>query len=62
MGDPVPAIVDTARKHNTALIAMATHGRSGLPHLVLGTVAYGVVRDSQLPVLLIRPPLEGAER
>jgi nucleotide-binding universal stress UspA family protein len=34
---------------------MATHGRSGLERAVLGSVADAVVRESHLPVLLIRP-------
>ena len=54
-GTPAPAIVDTARKNNCDLIALATHGRTGLVRAVLGSVADAVVRESHLPVLLIRP-------
>jgi nucleotide-binding universal stress UspA family protein len=54
-GSPAQAIIETARKNNCDLIAMATHGRSGLERAVLGSVADAVVRDSHLPVLLIRP-------
>jgi nucleotide-binding universal stress UspA family protein len=54
-GSPAHAIIETARKNGCDLIAMATHGRSGLERAVLGSVADAVVRDSHLPVLLIRP-------
>jgi nucleotide-binding universal stress UspA family protein len=45
-----------------ALIAMATHGRTGVARLLLGSVALEVVRRSPLPVILIRPvePVEEA--
>jgi nucleotide-binding universal stress UspA family protein len=54
-GSPAPAIVDAARKSSCDLIALATHGRTGLVRTVLGSVADAVVRESHLPVLLIRP-------
>ena len=54
-GSPAQAIVETARKNNCDLIALATHGRTGLVRAVLGSVADAVVRESHLPVLLIRP-------
>jgi nucleotide-binding universal stress UspA family protein len=38
------------------LIVMTTHGRGGLSRLWLGSVAEGVVREANVPVLLIRPP------
>ena len=56
-GEPSRAIIDTAHKNDNDLIAMATHGRSGVPRVVLGSVADRVVRESRLPVLLIRPPV-----
>jgi nucleotide-binding universal stress UspA family protein len=48
-------IVDYASKNNIDLIAIATHGRSGLGRAVFGSVADQVVRESGLPILLIRP-------
>ena len=60
-GDPSRAIVDTARKEGCDVIAMATHGRSGVPRLLLGSVADRVVRESHLPVLLVRPPVATPE-
>jgi universal stress protein A len=38
------------------LIVMATHGRTGLSHLLIGSVAERVVRTAPCPVLTIRPP------
>ncbi len=48
-------ILNTAEELGADLIAMSTHGRSGLPRLVMGSVADDVVRYASLPVLLIRP-------
>lgn len=48
-------IVDYADGHNVDLIAIATHGRSGLGRLVFGSVADFVLRESGLPILLIKP-------
>lgn len=47
-------ICDYARKQKFDLIAMATHGRSGLSRWALGSVADKVVHCSQIPVLLFR--------
>ncbi|MBI4611684.1 MAG: universal stress protein [Candidatus Rokubacteria bacterium] len=52
--EPVWAITEAAGVNAVDLIAMATHGRGGLGRLVLGSVAAGVVRSVQAPVLLIR--------
>lgn len=49
------AIVDYADGHEVDLIAIATHGRSGLKRLVFGSVAGFVLRKSGLPILLIKP-------
>lgn len=53
-GEPVWAITEAAAVNAVGLIAMATHGRSGLSRLLLGSVASGVVRSARVPVLLIR--------
>ena len=51
----VPAtIVEQAAAAGADLIAMGTHGRRGVEHFFLGSVAEGVVRRSGIPVLLIR--------
>lgn len=52
--DPPQAIVDAARDHGIDLITMATHGRSGLDRLLLGSVAERVVRTATVPVLLLK--------
>ena len=38
------------------MIAMATHGRTGLGRVMMGSVAGEVVRTATVPVLLVRPP------
>jgi nucleotide-binding universal stress UspA family protein len=48
------AIVAAARRLHVDLIAMTTHGRSGLGRALLGSVADGVVRTAPCPVLLVR--------
>lgn len=53
-GSPRPAIVDAAVELNCQMIVMGTHGRSGLAHLLLGSVAEYVVRNSKVPVLTVR--------
>ncbi len=52
---PGPAIVDHASANKVDLITIATHGRSGLRRAVSGSVADHVLRESHLPILLIRP-------
>ena len=53
-GSPADAIVSLATAEPGSLVAMTTHGRSGLGRMVLGSVAERVVRQSGCPVLLIR--------
>ena len=53
-GSPRPAIVDAALELNCQMIIMGTHGRSALAHLLLGSVAEYVVRNSKVPVLTVR--------
>jgi nucleotide-binding universal stress UspA family protein len=48
-------ILSTARSEHVDLVALSTHGRSGLLRMALGSVADKVVRASQTPVLLYRP-------
>jgi nucleotide-binding universal stress UspA family protein len=52
-GSPHQAIVDSAKRIKADLIVMATHGRSGLPHVLLGSVAERVVRNAPCPVLTV---------
>jgi nucleotide-binding universal stress UspA family protein len=48
-------IVDAAKAAKADLIVMATHGRTGLSHALMGSVAERVVRTAACPVLTIRP-------
>jgi nucleotide-binding universal stress UspA family protein len=52
---PAPAIVAAVREALVDAIAMSTRGASGLRRMVLGSVAEGVVRGSEVPVLLLTP-------
>jgi nucleotide-binding universal stress UspA family protein len=54
-GDPARTIVDVAERQEVDLVAMATHGRTGLRRLVLGSVAEAVLRELTMPLLLVRP-------
>lgn len=54
-GGPAAAIPQAVRDHNAALVVMATHGRSALGRLLVGSVAQSVVRHTQVPVALVRP-------
>ncbi|HEY7490197.1 MAG TPA: universal stress protein [Candidatus Tectomicrobia bacterium] len=53
-GDPADAIVQVAQDLGVDLIVMATHGRTGLQHVFLGSVAEKVIRHAPCPVLTIR--------
>ncbi len=53
------AIIDYARENSIDLIVIATHGRTGLEHLIFGSTAERVVRESPCPVLTVRPPDDG---
>jgi universal stress protein A len=55
MGDPGVEILQLARRLRADLIVMATHGRRGLRHIVLGSVAERVVREAPCPVLTVKP-------
>lgn len=54
VGDPLVEIVEYARLEQVDLIVMGTHGRTGIPHLLLGSIAERVVRTAPCPVLIVR--------
>lgn len=56
IGRPFMEIIRYARDNAIDLIVLGTHGRSGLKHALLGSVAERVVRKSPCPVLTIRHP------
>ena len=53
-GSGAETIVSYAQAHGVDLIVMGTHGRTGLPHLFMGSVAEHVVRTAHCPVLTVR--------
>ncbi|MBL9169154.1 MAG: universal stress protein [Verrucomicrobiales bacterium] len=53
-GSPAAEICRTAELQNSDLIVMATHGRSGASHFILGSVTENVVRHAPCPVLVVR--------
>ena len=55
-GSVVKAILNLASQTGTDLIAMATHGLSGLARVSYGSVAAGVLQAADIPILLIRNP------
>ncbi len=61
-GDPAKEIVQAVTALDVDLVVMATHGRTGLSHLFIGSVAERVVRESPEPVLTIRPKIVSADR
>lgn len=52
-GRPAEAILETAKSWEADLIVMGTHGRTGLMHLLLGSIAEYVVRHSKIPVMVV---------
>jgi nucleotide-binding universal stress UspA family protein len=53
-GEPVAEILAGAREVDADLIAMTTHGRSGLSRLLFGSVAAAVLSQAEVPVFLMR--------
>jgi nucleotide-binding universal stress UspA family protein len=57
LGRPIAStIARVALEEHVDLLAMATHGRSGIGRLVLGSVATGMLQRADVPLLVIRPP------
>ncbi len=53
-GIPFEEILKAARDKETDLIVMGTHGRTGITHMVIGSVAEKVIRNAPCPVLSIK--------
>jgi nucleotide-binding universal stress UspA family protein len=53
---PARSILDMYGKDSATMLVMATHGRTGLQRLMLGSVATGVVKEAWGPVVLVCPP------
>jgi len=58
-GKPFLEIIDTASEENIDLIIIATHGHSGVEHILFGSTAEKVVRKAPCPVLTLREPVKG---
>jgi nucleotide-binding universal stress UspA family protein len=52
-GTPQKEIINKAIEWNADLIVMGTHGRTGLEHLLMGSVAEYIIRHSPIPVLVV---------
>lgn len=59
VASPYPEILRYAGHNGIDLIVMGTHGRGGVSHLLLGSIAEKVVRRSPCPVLTVRYPQHG---
>lgn len=59
-GDPIPTILNFARPSAVDLIAMTTHGRTGLSKLLMGSVAEKVLKEAILPTLVVTSDAAGA--
>lgn len=53
-GDPATEVLAAAQELGATMIVMGTHGRSGVAHLILGSVAEKIVRKSPVPVVTVR--------
>ncbi len=53
-GRPEDVIVELARERKADLIVMGTHGRTGVPHVLLGSVAERVIRNAPCPVITVK--------
>ncbi|HYH63628.1 MAG TPA: universal stress protein [Urbifossiella sp.] len=58
MGAPAAEIVTAAADLKVDLLCIGTHGRTGLAHFLLGSVAERIVRHAPCPVLTVRPPVK----
>lgn len=56
VGSPATEIVSAATDLNADLLCVSTHGRTGLAHFLLGSVAERIVRHAPCPVLVVRSP------
>jgi nucleotide-binding universal stress UspA family protein len=55
VGEPAAEILEVARARGMDLVVMGTHGRTGLEHALMGSIAERVVRRAHCPVLTVRP-------
>jgi nucleotide-binding universal stress UspA family protein len=53
VGDPAEIIISFAQRNKIDLIVMSTHGRKGIKHMILGSIAENVIRHSPVAVLTV---------
>jgi nucleotide-binding universal stress UspA family protein len=53
-GVPAPIILAAAKEHDTDLIVICSHGRTGMAHVIMGSIAEKIARHSTIPVLIVR--------
>ena len=58
-GKPFLEIIETAQEEDVDLIIIATHGHTGVEHILFGSTAEKVVRKAPCPVLTLREPIKG---
>jgi nucleotide-binding universal stress UspA family protein len=61
IGDPARLIAETAASHGADLIVIGTHGRRGIAHMMMGSVAERVVRHAACPVLTVHEASAAAD-
>ena len=59
LGHPYEEIINVSKENAIDLIVMATHGRSGLSHFLIGSITEKVIRMAPCPVLVVRPKIHG---
>ena len=59
IGDTAQELIKFADETNTRLVAISTHGRSGIRQWIFGSVAYKILEAGNIPVLLVRAPRVG---
>lgn len=62
IGSPATSILEEAEREGSDLIVMSTHGRTGLAHMLMGSVTEQVVRNAYCPVFSIHPPQPRKEK
>lgn len=58
----ISGITAFARRSRADMIVIGSHGRSGLPRFILGSVAEGVMRHADVPVLVVRTPTSARKK
>jgi nucleotide-binding universal stress UspA family protein len=56
LGSPLEAVLEVAEEEHADLIVMGTHGRTGIAHMLIGSVAEQMMRAAPCPVLTLKAP------